>query len=606
LRAVVPLPQAREIRCDRLAILLVFRLGGLALAAIPAAVGCVRPAPAPPVTLTSAPPDPFFIPQEVRTVMAGFAAQLARDVPRGQCDALASVFAAGGAFDQWCRQVVTARVASVEVEHELIYMQGAPDSAAVVFALGLYAKLPSGAVSSFLPGEAAIAHLHQRHVARVELDQKLETLVGGVMLRQTALLALDPAQQRLEADTQSRLRLGNAPFLAIRLRGEDSDGAPGRPGFVVHEVSQNGEPCQHRRVGNWLLLVAPARAGREVDLRIRYGGKTPWRGPLDHVRSDEVILRKEALWLPLGSGPTAAEMEVTVVRPAELELFGQGSVVASRVLADGRASTTWRHRGDGFALYGGPDYVVRRVQRSGAVIELGARAADPGHLEALDRVVTQALVALSPLGPYPYAELRVTESDFGGGQAGYGAISNITLGRKQAHNLAFLTHELAHGWFPGAVPAAAGYWPEGLAEYLSSWALGGDEARALRAGWSAACGAIEPRPGHSSLLPPGEPWPLQKLYVYDCPAAALAALEERHGRAAMAGALVGFLRARAGRPSTWDDLIQAFGSALGGPAALQLRHDLGERAPVPTVRVPVPQARSVPAKGPLDAAAPGP
>lgn len=554
-----------------------------------------------PAALTTGPPDPFFISQEVRTVMGAFATQLARDVPRGRCDALAAVFAAGGAFDRWCRQMVAAQVVSVEVEHELLFMQGspAPGTSAVILALAFYARLPGGTVRSFVPGEAAIVHLHQRRVTRVELEQKLETLVGGVLLRQSALVALDPGKQHLEADTQSRVRLHGSALLAIRLRSQD----PG-PSFGVHEVSQNGEPCPYRRVGSWLLLVAPARPAGEVDLRIRYGGRTPWRGPLDHVRSDEVILRKEALWLPLGAGPAAVEQEVTVVRPAELELFGQGTVVASRVLPDGRTSTTWRHRGDGFALYGGPDYVVRRVQRGGAVIELGARAADPGHLDGLDRVVTQALQALSPLGPYPYAELRVTESDFGGGQAGYGAISNITLGRKQARNLAFLTHELAHGWFPGTVPAAGGYWPEGLAEYLSSWALEGDEARGLRNEWTAACNGIEARAGQSSLVPPDEPWPLQKLYVYDCPAAALAALEQVHGRAAMARALVDFLRTRAGRPSTWDDVIAAFSRALGAPAALQLRQDLGERAPVPPA-VTSPSRLPLPAKGPpLDAAAP--
>jgi hypothetical protein len=510
------------------------------------------------------------------------------------------VFGAGSAFDGWCREVVAARAVSVEVEHELLFTEGPNQDPHVVLTLGLYAKLPGGTIRSFLPGEAAVAHVHERHVTRVELRQKIETLVGGAVLRQAALVALDPARQRLEADTQLRVRLERAPFVALRLRSQDG----GAAGFTVHEVTQNGVPCRVRPVGSWLLLVAPARPGREVELRLRYGGRAPWRGPLDHVRADEVILRKEALWLPLGAGP--AELEITVVRPAELSLFGQGTVVATGVLPDGRATTTWRHRGEGFALYGGPDYVVRRVRRAGAIIELGVR--DPGHLDALERVVTQALAALAPLGPYPYAELRVIESDFGDGQAGYGALSNITLGRKQTHNLAFLTHELAHGWFPGAVPVAAGYWPEGLAEYLSSWSLAGDEARDLRAGWTTACDGVDARPGHSSLAPPGEPWALQKIYVYDCPAAALAALEARHGRSAMISALVGFLRARAGRPSTWDDVIAAFGSALGGPAALELRRDLGARAPVSATGAPDAPAPSpsVPAKGPPVDAPPAP
>ncbi len=544
-------------------------------------------------------------------MLRAFAAQLSRDVSHARCDALVGVFGAGGAFDKWCRRLAAGGVGSVEVEHEPLFARG---TGTVVLTLGLYARQSGGGVSSFLPGEAAIAHIQERRVVRVELLQKLEALVGGTLLRQSALVALDPARQRLEADTTSRLRLDpaeGAPLVALRLRNDD----PGSGGFVLDEVSQQGTPCRYRRVGSWLLLIAPARPAREIELRVRYGGRTPWRGPLDHVRPDEVILRKEALWLPLARGPAAAELELTLVHPAPLELFGQGSVVARRPLPDGRVSTTFRHRGEGFALYGGPDYVIRRLHRDGSVIELGARSADPGHLDALERVVTQALRALAPLGPYPYAELRVSESDFGDGKAGYGALSNITLGRKQAHDLAFLTHELAHGWFPGAVPAAAGYWPEGLAEYLSSWALGGDEARALRGTWVTACaqagtgsagavaGTTMTMTPPSSLEPPGEPWSLQKPYVYDCPAAALAALEDRHGRAGMTRALVSFLRSRAGKPSTWDDVLEAFARALGPAAALELRRDLGARpAPPASPAASVPAA--VPAKGALDAAVP--
>ncbi|MCA9709497.1 MAG: hypothetical protein KDK70_26910, partial [Myxococcales bacterium] len=345
----------------------------------------------------------------------------------------------------------------------------------------------------------------------------------------------------------------------VRVRGVEVDGQP--TAFVVGP----------RR------LVVETGDRLDATIRVRYAGDVTVHGGGDFVLTDDVVLRGESGWLPT-LPDSAGRFDVRVRLPDGYRAFGQGEATAPRPLGNGWTQWAWQlPTGRDFTLYAAPAYVTEELELAGARLLI---AVWPESADALPTLV-EPLRALQgrfePLGPYPFGTANIVQTGFPGG---YGALSNVTLGRDLADLtpetlLPFVAHELAHGWFPGTaiVPSDAGQWGEPFAQYAMTLvvdeALALDERRHCATAYAAL--PIEQDVEISTVTGVIEDWARTEAINYCKGLLVLTTLEDRVGQPAMLELLRALSRSRAGQITTWDDIVDLAGATLGAEHGHWLR-----------------------------------
>ncbi len=541
-----------------------------------AAMGCAACATVPPAVPTrpAVERDPLEIPLSRQAELDALLRKLEHQIESGACVSLPKVFGDEQAkIETWCSEMGRKNLKQVVIEQQPYFMRGEQ----LALFLGLIAVHDGG--NTAYSHASALVTWKERRIALIDWELDWERVLPGSIVSKTGAVTIDPSAERsFEGDLVIGVKSASEPVIGLQMRTGE-----GKTRWGIEGVTQDGMPCRFREVGQSLLVVAPVKPGPEIALRIQWGGRAPFASQMDHIRADEFILRPESNWLPGIGDAQVVEHDIVVKVPPDFTVFGQGRRLSREALDSGLEATRWMHKGADFTIYGGRDFKVRSFEMLGTKVELGA--ADEGRLAKLQNTVTHAMEALAPLGRYPLPELRVTITDFSKGQGGYGALSNITLGTHVADDVAFVTHEVSHGFFPGAVPAAVDdFWPEGIARYLESWAVSASERRSRLATWRRDWEAAPADPNYSPRRPPKtEPWIVRRAYAYDRPALLLCELEDRYGRKAITEALAAFLRDRAGRPSTWDDIVASFAKVVGAEAAADLGRALAASKSGPTV-----------------------
>ncbi len=236
-------------------------------------------------------------------------------------------------------------------------------------------------------------------------------------------------------------------------------------------------------------------------------------------------------------------------------------------MAGGLAQTHWSYQGSGassISLYGGLGYVKRELKIGGTTITLAVEPRDGDCLDTMAKQVDTILKSFSPLGVYPYPQLRIVETGFASGN---GNLSNLTVNRvgNDVVSLTMLAHEMAHSYFAGVVPQdfSKGLWAEGLAEYASSWCLDQTEQAEKRKEWSQTYARLDPNDDCPVPQASNGPGKVRSAVLYRKAALIYSALADRVGQRAMDQALKSFIEERRGQPSTWDDLFRVFTRTLG-------------------------------------------
>ena len=531
----------------------------------------------PPIHEETLPIEPSLA-AEVKAFAAGIEASMAA----GRCDEVAAPFVRrADDVRKWCESVRGKLVKPARFRYDVLY----PRPPGLVARVSLRSDQMQGG------GAAAFQARDPMYIGPRE-DGRLEVYPNrpwpGPGPRLTALVAriwIAPASEWLVADTDLEVQTDGARVLPLELWTH----APGESGRLrVAKVLQDGQPCRFQLVDD-LLVVELARPSPRVNLAIRYEGEPSHSG--DWVRQTDVVLRgTDARWLPL-LPLTDADFDITVTRPRNFFLFGQGDEEPTVEEPAGWHRTRWRFHGKAFTLYGGPRYEVRRTRLGNLELVVAVHPESAGLIDRLIALVKRSLDDLSPLGAYPSKTLRIVETHFPGA---YGAVSNITLGDGNLDPTDldslrdFLTHGIAHGWFGSLVPPrvdgrqAAG-WSETLSEYVTSWGLSEEAATSLRKQWSDRYAAI-PSENDQPILSAGwkDGWTVHSAITYSKGALVLAALEARIGRPAVQRAIATFIKKRAGKPSTWDDVVAAVEDSAGREPAAWLRSQL-QRAGAPSL-----------------------
>jgi hypothetical protein len=509
---------------------------------------------------------------------------LAAAVATKDCSRMAALFPRQvDELQTWCTHNVLDAIEPIELKIDPVY----PIDRGFVADVSVRTDhVKSGGFAAFEPGSAYVGP-DTTGAWRIFVGEPLPFSDPSRLTRLEAQVWMSPASEWLAVDATAVVDTGGARVLPFALAVH----APGDSGQLrVSEVTQEGEPCRFA-LHEGQLVVELAHPAAKTRLRIRYEGE-PGQVSGDYISQKDIFLRgKEGKWLPL-LHDTDADFDVRIVHPEGFRLFGQGHQDGPQPAADaGWEQTHWTFRGDSFTLYGAPAYVTRVVERGGTKVVLAVWPKDAIHLAEIANIVGRALDGLRPLGAYPYPELRIVESNFAGGGSGNGAISNIAIGDRTIRkglDLGFVTHEISHGWFGGAVPVAVGqggYWTESLAEYVSSWSMDPVAARAKRKLWSENYAALAAEKDRSILETTWDSgWEAHEAINYHKGALVLTALEARIGTPAMRRALATFLALRTGKPSTWSDVIAAIESASGKPPADWLRTTLS-RAGAPDLRL---------------------
>jgi hypothetical protein len=543
-----------------------FFLTGLAL--VPSACAALSPSKA-----TRWPPA---VQEGHIDIASGIAAQvntlqlaLKDEFHRQDCAALASHFAQRGEeVETWCRDTAPKARSPLEPQFDAFY----PLGGGVVGSLTLY--VPSGDASIALD---TVWFGPTGDVWRV-FKEGSWPVDRGQLVAERARVSLSTESEWMAADVEVDVDTQGAGVLAFAL-GARSTG--GKGGLRLVSVQEEGRPCAFRVTPDG-VAVALHDACPVAHLSMRYEGEAP-QNEGDYIKATDVVLRAESGWLPL-LGDGLADFDVTVFHPSALQVFGQGLALPAQRLGDGWSESHWKFRGDSFTLYGGSHYKLEQFDVNGLHVTVAVWPEHAAWAPVVRDALSKALTAYSPLGPYPYPTLNVVETGFMGG---YGGVSNITLSERSLrgepipddHFQPWVSHEVAHGWFPGIVPCAGtgpGMWPESFAEFLSSWALSEDAAAAKRSQWRKDFEAL---PAEQQKIPIAEAgwhlgWPAHKALTYSKASLILLALEHRLGHEAMVKVLQAFIRERKDKPSTWASFVDIVRTSCGEAEATRLEQDL--------------------------------
>jgi hypothetical protein len=427
------------------------------------------------------------------------------------------------------------------------------------------------------------------------------------LLREDAQVAIDPAAGWLTGDATLTIAPNGSDYLPLALAVQ-TDSAPG---LRIVKVSSGGDPaaasCAFRVVEGYVVVPSScgANGSSTVQVRIQYAGDAPV-STLDRVTSSDLVLRSQDYpWLP-GLAGSLVDWSVTVAVPQGFAVYGQGMASTASPASQtsgtppGYVATRFTVSSSaGFTLYGGARFVTRTFVLGATQVTVALWPVDEGMLDGFTDDVRRALQAVTTLGPYPLPEVNVVETGFGQGEAGYGALGNITVGNRMVEapddggdrggrrvRVQFVGHEAAHAFFPGVVPSAGSEWPESVAEYVGSWALSADEAGLQRSEWAQGYAGLPPDEDEplATLTADVSDWERTRAIAYCKGALLFSALEHLVGREAVADALRALIHERAGKPTGWEDLIAAFDStahAQAGGAVSEWLRPLVERASAP-------------------------
>jgi len=393
----------------------------------------------------------------------------------------------------------------------------------------------------------------------------------------TASVQIQPKSENMEIKTIAHVDNAANQELEFILAVEFSD-SPGK--FVIKEISQSGHPCRYR-LGRDRVFVTPVQPADQAEIKFVYTGK-PRQDPDDFITAKEIVLRMDGAWLPTIPS-SCADFDVTIRHPSGYTFFGQGICEGKRIIDDESTESRWTLKsGNGFTLYGAPEYKVKRAVVKDTEIIIAVWPRDANLLDELSDIVTTIMQRLTRVfGSYPYPVVRIVESGRWNGKSAYGAISNVSIGYQMLRkgiDKVMVAHELTHGWWGGIVPSRheslhRGQWNETLAEYTSSWALEPDEALALRRRWSQNYASLD-ESSDRPILQIGSytsHWKVNEAITYHKGALLMTSLEDRIGPEALMKALATFVRTREGKPSGWEDLLNAIGEQSDADTITWLR-----------------------------------
>lgn len=381
----------------------------------------------------------------------------------------------------------------------------------------------------------------------------------------TAKVQIQPESGYMEAQAFANVVKVTDQEIEFILAVEFSD-SPGK--FVIKEISQSGQPCRFRFERDRVFLT-PVQPADQAEIKFVYTGK-PRQDQDDFITAKEIVLRMDGAWLPIIPS-SCADFDVTIRHPSGYTFFGQGTCEGKKIIDDESTESRWTLKsGNGFTLYGAPEYKIKRTMVKETEIIIALWPGDANLLDELSDIVTTIMQRLTKaFGNYPHPVVRIVESGRWNGKSAYGAISNVSIGYQMLRkgiDKVMVAHELTHGWWGGIVPSKheslhRGQWNETLAEYTSSWALEPDEALALRRRWSQNYASLD-ESSDRPILQIGSytsHWKINEAITYHKGALLMTSLEDRIGTDTLMKALGSFVRRRARKPSGWEDLMSAIG-----------------------------------------------
>jgi hypothetical protein len=401
---------------------------------------------------------------------------------------------------------------------------------------------------------------------------------------------LDPARHELRAEVVVDLELldeipRRKGVLELRLH----------PDLALEAVRVDGAELRSRRSRRGRIeddgTVVPTRHRlrlREITgpLRVRLAYHGPLRQDIGagevegeihnfavsaHIAEEGIYLEPDGYWYPRVDLPGGIDPLLTLsdfrLRVAPIDGFEMVAGLEAEEAPEGVLAWRSPFPLDGLVLLGGP---LERWSREHGGIRLHAVLA-PGKESVAADILDAAAAYLDryqPLiGPYPFREFTVLEAFFSSGFA-FPTCTQIAGSQlseyKQYRRHGYLDHELLHNWWGNGlfVDPRDGNWCEGLATYLGNYyghVLDGDEegARKQRRNESNFLSTIEPgqdRPLGTFGTPDGA----GRGIGYDKGAATFHMLERTIGQEALFAGLRRLTAERMGRPTSWDDLREAF------------------------------------------------
>jgi hypothetical protein len=401
---------------------------------------------------------------------------------------------------------------------------------------------------------------------------------------------LDPARHELRAEVVVDLELldeipRRKGVLELRLH----------PDLALEAVRVDGAELRSRRSRRGRIeddgTVVPTRHRlrlREITgpLRVRLAYHGPLRQDIGagevegeihnfavsaHIAEEGIYLEPDGYWYPRVDLPGGIDPLLTLsdfrLRVAPIDGFEMVAGLEAEEAPEGVLAWRSPFPLDGLVLLGGP---LERWSREHGGIRLHAVLA-PGKESVAADILDAAAAYLDryqPLiGPYPFREFTVLEAFFSSGFA-FPTCTQIAGSQlseyKQYRRHGYLDHELLHNWWGNGlfVDPRDGNWCEGLSTYLGNYyghVLDGDEegARKQRRNESNFLSTIEPgqdRPLGTFGTPDGA----GRGIGYDKGAATFHMLERTIGQEALFAGLRRLTAERMGRPTSWDDLREAF------------------------------------------------
>lgn len=399
----------------------------------------------------------------------------------------------------------------------------------------------------------------------------------ATLVAETTRVRLDPAARRLEGRAELTVRTGGERWIPLELDAAHPEHEEDT-GFEVRGVDVDGKPARWQVVfGAGTIVVAiPEGTGPEARVRVVWDGRPG--APFNFIEPDELLLHEADPWFPVLPS-TSASFDLVLEFPRTFEIVAEGFAgEPPRDLGEGLRAVRVRFHSDrGTTLFGASSYATRTTALDGIPVRIAVKPDLAPKLDAMLEDLRATWRALAPLGKLPSNDLRLVDCRTPPGVAAVGGRSFLGLSR-QGLERKVIAHELAHSWFGGTIPSTfrgdwGGQWPESLAEYVVVWTYDDPaEARALRREWSECYSRYMGAEGplRSARNVAGAERPL----LYCKGPLVLAGLERRIGRETMRAALASFVAARAGKPSSWEDLADAVGATAGAPHAAWLREQL--------------------------------
>lgn len=387
------------------------------------------------------------------------------------------------------------------------------------------------------------------------------------LTRHVARVRVDPAASRITGDAILTIETGGERWVPVELDLSDPE-EPSSPGFTPRSVGIAGVgaiPFHPVRTANAFVVDFGAAPPPRIELAVGWDG-TP-APVLNVLVPDEALLHEAQPWMPVLTNADDADFDLAMEEPKDFEVLVEGDP-APRALPGGWKERRTRFRADhGATVFGAPRYERKTLALEGVRVVIAVRPELASRLPVLADDIAATYAGLKVLGPLPSAHLRIVECRQMPGVVAVGGRSFLGLGHRKGLERNTVAHELAHNWFGGIIESTfrgdwGGQWPEPLAEYVVQWTLSEDHARAQREEW-AACYARplgDEGPIRAARNVPGTAG--QPLLYCKGPLV-LAGLEARIGRAKMQEAFAAFVRERAGKPSNWEHLAAAIGTAAG-------------------------------------------